>query len=260
MTYQALFLDIDGTILKPDHTYTDLTKEAIMKAKQQGLEVFLATGRAIHEIEDIAQELNIDSLIGYNGAYAIYNGDVIVNEPMKPGMVNDMITISNEQGNDVVLFMYGKNLYTTLDHPGVKYFIDFFNLKHNGLYNKKYNQHILSMTLLNMNSVDPQHFQIDPQVRLAPVHLKGLEHSYDVIRKDVNKGMAVTTLLDKLHIPKDNAIAFGDGMNDKEMLQAVGHGFAMGNAHPQLFRYAKHKTSTVDESGIYAGLQKLGII
>ncbi|HLT57011.1 MAG TPA: HAD hydrolase family protein, partial [Bacillota bacterium] len=73
-------------------------------------------------------------------------------------------------------------------------------------------------------------------------------------------GEAIKKILEHLNIPKEAAIAFGDGMNDKEMLQAVGEGFAMGNANPDLLPYAKHQTATVDESGIYIGLQQLGIV
>lgn len=260
MTYKALFLDIDGTILKPDHTYTDLTKEAITKAQQQDIEVFLATGRPAHEIDDIARDLNINSLIGYNGAYATHHGEVLVNEPMEAERVKDFLNLSKQLGNDIVLYMKGKNLYTSLDNPSTKYFIDFFQIKHNDKFDEKYIHDILSMTLLNMDSIKPHHFNIDPNIHLSPVHLKGLEHSYDVIRKNVNKGEAINVLLNKLQISKNEAIAFGDGMNDKEMLQAVGHGVAMGNAHADLFDYAKYRTTTVDESGIHAGLKKLGVI
>jgi hydroxymethylpyrimidine pyrophosphatase-like HAD family hydrolase len=48
----------------------------------------------------------------------------------------------------------------------------------------------------------------------------------------VNKGEAVKKVLQVLKIKKEQAIAFGDGMNDKEMLEVVGESFAMGNAHP----------------------------
>jgi hypothetical protein len=49
-------------------------------------------------------------------------------------------------------------------------------------------------------------------------------------------------------------------MNDKEMLQTVGESFVMANGDPNLFSYAKHRTTTVDNSGIYYGLKKLGLI
>lgn len=260
MTYKALFLDIDGTILMPDHTYTDLTKEAISRAKEQGIEVFLSTGRPAHEIDELAEALAIDSVIGYNGAYATYHGEVLVNEPMDAETVNAFLDISKTQGNDAVLYMKGKNLFTTLDDPKIKQFIDFFQLQHNDKYNETYNQDILGMTLLKMDDIELDPFKINPNIHLSPVHLEGIEHSYDLIRQTVNKGQAVKVLLDKLQISKEQAIAFGDGMNDKEMLQAVGHGFAMENAHPDLFNYATYRTTTVHESGIYHGLKTLGLI
>ncbi|MGF7013088.1 HAD superfamily hydrolase (TIGR01484 family) [Ornithinibacillus bavariensis] len=61
MTYKILFLDIDGTILNPDHTYHPKTKEAIEQVRSQGIEVFLATGRPENELKEIADELNIES-------------------------------------------------------------------------------------------------------------------------------------------------------------------------------------------------------
>ncbi|HLR51692.1 MAG TPA: HAD family hydrolase [Candidatus Avamphibacillus sp.] len=260
MTYKALFLDIDGTILKPDHTYTDLTKEAIMSAKNQGIAVFLATGRPAHEIANLAEDLGIDSLIGYNGAYATYRGEILVNETMKPDIVKRYLQITKEQGNEMVLYTNKNNLYTTLDHSIVNDFIDLFQLKQNERFDEKYINDILSITLLDMDSVNPKHFNIDSNIHLSPVHLKGAEHSYDVIRKNVNKGEAIKVLLNKLNISSNEAIAFGDGMNDKEMLQVVGHGFAMGNAHTDLFEYARYRTTTVHESGIYNGLRKLGLV
>src|SRR5699024_889822 len=162
MTYKALFLDIDGTILMPDHTYTDLTKEAITKAKQQGIEVFLATGRATHEIEDLALDLGVDSLNGYNGAYAIYQGEVVVNEPKEPQMVNEFVKLSQEHGNEIALFTNGNNLSCSLNHPNIKYFINIFQLQQSEHLDKTNKQDNLCMTLRNMDSENPQHCQTNP--------------------------------------------------------------------------------------------------
>ena len=67
-------------------------------------------------------------------------------------------------------------------------------------------------------------------------------------------------MLDALNISADEAIAFGDGMNDLDMLQFVGHSFAMANGNPKIFEYAKYKTTSVQEDGIYNGLKKLGLL
>ncbi|WP_218240597.1 HAD family hydrolase, partial [Pseudomonas sp. 2822-17] len=87
---------------------------------------------------------------------------------------------------------------------------------------------------------------------MSTVNVDGMrEHAYDVIRESVNKGFAVQKVLDLLGFKKEDAIAFGDGMNDNEMLSLVGNGFAMGNAHPDLLPYANRETTSVTNSGIF---------
>ena len=50
---------------------------------------------------------------------------------------------------------------------------------------------------------------------------------------------------------KDNAIAFGDGHNDIEMLETVGMGIAMGNAKDEVKAKANAVCKPVDEDGVY---------
>ncbi|MCJ7842587.1 HAD family hydrolase [Lederbergia sp. NSJ-179] len=259
-TYQVLFLDIDGTILKPDHTYDASTKKAIKQVQEIGLEVFLATGRPLHEIRDLAKELNVDSFIGYNGALALYKEEPVVNEPMAEETVLNFLEIAKKNGHEMVLYTSEKNYFTSLDKSVVKHFIKMFQLKENNIFTEKVADQILGATLINLTEEDRQLYQFDPTYHLSQVNVEALLHCYDVIRDRVNKGGAISKILDVLQVPKEKAIAFGDGMNDKEMLQTVGEGFAMGNAHPDLFQYAKHKTTSVLESGIFNGLKSLHLI
>ncbi|WJZ03841.1 1-acyl-sn-glycerol-3-phosphate acyltransferase [Corynebacterium freiburgense] len=67
---------------------------------------------------------------------------------------------------------------------------------------------------------------------------------------DATKATGVAWVLEKLGIPASDAVAFGDGRNDIEMLQYVGTGIAMGNADPNVIRAAKWVTGTNDEDGI----------
>ncbi|MFC2947332.1 HAD family hydrolase [Virgibacillus sediminis] len=260
MTYKALFLDIDGTILKPDHTYTESTKNAISQLKENGIEVFIATGRPLHEIMDLAEELNVDSLIGYNGAFAVYQEETIVDEPIDSSIVKDFLDIAKENGHELVLYTNGCNYFTSLEHPFVRQFNDIFQLKKNELFTYDVVDEIIGITIMNISPEEARLYEIEENIRLSIVNVNGAEQAQDLIRKNVNKGEAVKTILQRLDIPKEQAIAFGDGMNDKEMLQAVGEGFAMGNAHPDLLEFAKHQTTSVTESGIFNGLKKLGLV
>lgn len=258
--YKVLFLDIDGTILKPDHTYDESTKYAIREAQRQGVEVFLATGRPLHEIRPLAQELNVDSFIGYNGALAIYQEKTIVNEPINHQIIEQFIQIASENGHEMVLYTSDSNYFTSLEHPAVENFIEMFQLKNNKTYTEEVANKILGATLINLKTSSPEPYEFDPAFHFSQVNIEGLMDCYDVIRDSVNKGEAINKILAIMDIDSNDAIAFGDGMNDKEMLQTVGESFAMGNAHPKLFSYAKHTTLTVSENGIFHGLQSLGIV
>ena len=260
MAYKILFLDIDGTILKPDHTYDDSTKEAIKQLQSQGIEVFICTGRPLHEVMELAEELHVDSYIGYNGAYAVYQNETIIDAPMDAKSVEQFLQVAKENNHEMVLYTNGKNYFTSLDQPFVQTFIDTFQLQHNELYTNETADKTLGVTVMNINHSEENLYEIAPNLRMSQVNIAGIENSYDIIRTNVNKGEAVDRILERLNITKEQAIAFGDGMNDKEMLLSVGEGFAMENGDPELFQYAKHTTSAVTNSGIFNGLKTLGLV
>ncbi|NRG34364.1 HAD family hydrolase [Niallia circulans] len=260
ITYKVLFLDIDGTILTPEDTIQDSTKKAVQLMKEKGLEVFLATGRPLHEISHIGETLAIKSFIGYNGAYAIHNGKDVFRQPMSPDLVTKYLDIANEKGNELILYTNTHNLLSHPEEKMTKQFSEKFHLKQNRAFTLDEKANILGITIINLREEDISLYEDFPDIHLSQVNIDGFRHSYDVISDKVNKGFAVSLILKRLGIEKEASIAFGDGLNDKEMLQGVGEGFAMGNAHELLFSYAKHTTTSVTDSGIYNGLKWLGLI
>ncbi|WP_079509132.1 Cof-type HAD-IIB family hydrolase [Mesobacillus jeotgali] len=258
--YRILFLDIDGTILRPDDSIEDSTRTAINEMKKQHIEVVLATGRPLHEISDLAEELKISSFIGYNGALGIYEKETIFAEPMKPEDVSYILNVASANGHEVVCYTNSKNYLTNLESQSVKTFLKQFHLRQNALFTEDVIGNILGMTIITSGNKGDLLYQFKNGIHLSQVNIEGMRHCFDVIRNHVNKGIGVEFLLKKLGIAREESIAFGDGMNDKEMLAFAGEGFAMGNAHPDLFQHAKHKTTTVTNSGIYNGLKSLGLI
>ncbi|PGV49792.1 HAD family hydrolase [Bacillus sp. AFS037270] len=258
--YKVLFLDIDGTLVTPDNRIEESTKEAVSQVQDKGIEVFLATGRPLHEIDDLAFQLNIRSFIGYNGANAVYKGEDIFQEPLEPSLINRYLTIATEHNHDAVLYTNKENVFTNLEAPVIQKFIEVFHFHKNEAYGPEFNRDVLGITLINLKPEDVPLYESEAGIHLSQVNVEGLKHSYDVIRDKINKGYGIQMLLKYLNIPKESAIAFGDGMNDKEMLQAVRESFAMGNGHPDIFQYAKHKTTDVSNSGIYNGLKTLGLV
>ena len=66
----------------------------------------------------------------------------------------------------------------------------------------------------------------------------------------------MNTVFPEMGIHSENIIAFGDGHNDRSIIEYAGIGVAMGNAVDALKEIAADVTLSCDEDGIAAGLEK----
>lgn len=263
MTHDIVFLDIDGTILKYDHTYENETVEAIHLLQKKGVKVFLATGRPSHEIMSLSEVFSIDHLITFNGAYAQYEDRELFKATFSIEQIQSFVSLAKENGHELVLYTIGKNYYTNLQAKSSQDFIDKLVMKENFQLPTESSEilgGVLGCTLLGVQDADFSPYEIDTNIHFSQVNVDGAKHAFDIIRKNVNKGVAIKSVLEALNINSKRAVAFGDGMNDKEMFHAVGTSFAMGNCHPDLKSYATNTTTSVDDLGVVNGLKQLGLI
>ena len=79
----------------------------------------------------------------------------------------------------------------------------------------------------------------------------------DVMAAGINKGVAVQNVQQLLGISPDECAAFGDYLNDVEMLQAVTYSFAMENAYPELKKFARFSTVSNNDEGVLVGIRRL---
>lgn len=84
--------------------------------------------------------------------------------------------------------------------------------------------------------------------------------SSDLMLWGVNKQVGFQRLLEHIGIPPEDCIAFGDNLNDLEILRFVGVGVAMGNGDPRLQAQSDYVTQAVDADGIYLGLKHFDLI
>ena len=260
--YKIVFLDIDGTIVTADNSIQESTKEAVRQLQNKGIDVVLATGRTLHEIFFLVEELHIDSMIGYNGAYGVYRGQCIWKKPLSGPFVEHFLHIAGEYGHDLVLFSKNRSFWNRIDSPLAAEFMEKFHIQKNAPLTQPAKDEFLSVNVITTGENDYKLYEAFGGVTLARVNiaLQKIKYCYDVVRNEANKGKAVKAFLEHLGIQKEESVAFGDAKNDIEMLKNVGESFAMGNADPELFRYAKHKTTSVEDSGVYNGLKSLGLI
>ena len=82
----------------------------------------------------------------------------------------------------------------------------------------------------------------------------------DVITKEVSKANGIQPLLDYYQKDWSDIVAFGDSMNDYEMIEKAGNGIAMGNAVDKLKEVADYVTRPIEEEGVSFALRHFGYL
>ena len=78
--------------------------------------------------------------------------------------------------------------------------------------------------------------------------------------KGINKSYGMEKYLEYVVLTRKDAIAFGDGPNDLDMLSFAETGVAMGNGLEEVKKLADFVTKDINENGIAYALKELGLI
>ena len=94
-----MFFDIDGTLVSfKSHTVPESARRAIARLREQGVKVFIATGRVLKHVA-IVNEIEVDGYITVNGGYCITSaGEVIFESAFPRATVERVIDLSEQYG------------------------------------------------------------------------------------------------------------------------------------------------------------------
>lgn len=257
MNYKIAFFDIDGTLVNEEKQIPQDTIEAIAELKKSGIEAVIATGRAPYFFQSIAKELGIDSYVSLNGGYVVYQGKPIYKHPIPREQVAQLVQLA--EVNNHTLVFEGDTTFSS-NNPDDTFMLEAVkSLRvelpiHDPEFWRK--EDIYQIFLHNLADQEHPYENAVPGLRYIRWHPSAM----DVLPSDSSKAEGIHAMLKLLNISPEEAIAFGDGLNDKEMLEAVGLGIAMGNSHEELKPYANYITSHVDEGGIVNGLKYAQLI
>lgn len=256
MSEKVIFFDIDGTILDHNKEIPASTRSAIQKLKDLGHHVAIATGRAPFMFEDLRKELDIESFVSFNGQYVVFEGEVIYKNPLKKETLENLLQFADKENHPLVFMSEENMMSTTGEHPFIEQSmgsLKFAAPKENRNY---YLERDIYQTLLFCESKEEERYHHHTDIKLIRWH----ELSTDILPVNGSKAEGIKQLAKRLNIARENIFAFGDGLNDLEMIDFVGTGVAMGNAVESLKEIADFITKPVDENGILYGAEKLGLI
>ncbi|QVK18657.1 HAD family phosphatase [Mycoplasmatota bacterium] len=264
MTYKAIVLDLDGTLMTSKNQIPDKTKNMLIKIQEKGIKVILASGRPMHGLLKASKILQLKK---YGGYLLAYNGGQIID------MKDDSLIFDSYLDMNTILELYDKS---RLLNTSLLAYNDQSILTED---NDQYIQIESEINDLVINQVDnfkdalkttsvkclmtgePTHLA-NVEIQLKAMYQNQLSISrsmpffIECMPKGINKGNCLSILLKKLNIDKNEVIACGDGYNDISLIEAVGLGVAMGNGCKPVKDKAKYITSSNDEDGIVQVIEK----
>ncbi|MEJ9281512.1 Cof-type HAD-IIB family hydrolase [Ureibacillus thermosphaericus] len=254
---KVLFFDVDGTLYNSKKRLPLSAKDAIYQAKRNGYEIAIATGRAPFMIQSILKELEIDTFITFNGQYVVYKNEVIFTDSVPQDDLTEIIEFGSMRNHPVVFIDDEKMIATTEGNKKIEQSLLSLRYPYPEINPHFYKENAVYQTLIFMEEEEEAiYHETFSNVKFVRWH----PYSCDILPKDGSKARGIKKVLEKMNIPIENAIAFGDGLNDIEMLQAVGVGVAMGNAKEQVKKVADVVGEHVDNDGLVKVMKKLEII
>lgn len=264
MKYKIVFFDIDGTLINTKSKIPASTKRAVAELQRNGVITVIATGRPIYEAKKIMEEVQIENIISTNGGQVNINGERIINETVKQEVVEEILSKAYGLGAGVSLLGTEGAHHTDTSHPVYAEFIERFGLTEVRGTNSPQEEvgGIQIITTFLRNVEDEKEFLFAKEhLHMVPWRNHISSGNYiDFYPLKQSKAKGIEIVLDKLGLSSDEAVAFGDGLNDLEMLGHVGMGIAMGNGETRLKEKADLVTEHVDNDGIEKALIKLGLI
>ena len=252
---KALFFDIDGTLVSFNtHKIPASTIQAITKAKQQGIQVYISTGRPYSLINNL-QEIShlIDGYITVNGAYCFIGKQLISCNPIPTEDVLTLIRLADEM-NFACMVVGEKDLVMYNSNDKVDYIfrqlLNVQNMKEDNKVDFIHHQPVLQLTPVISEAEEKL---IMPKLPHC-ISRRWYPDFAHITALNTVKGRGLRAMLEHQGLKKEETIAFGDGGNDIPIIQEAGIGIAMGNANESLKQVADYITASVDEDGISKAL------
>lgn len=249
--------DLDGTLLNEKSEISDRTRLVIRKLIESGVDFAIATGRGIGTVRAFKERIGHDIYLICNNGANIYDKEeeTIFEKVITEDVTEKLIKYFREKKVTYNGF-YKKNLF--IDEGSEESILTIetgFNLVR--LKNAKEFPFMTKMIVKD----DPEIIKelcYDMRSKFSGyVDITiSQPRCLDIVDKDCSKGKGIKLISEKLNIPLESIMAFGDGENDFDMLKVVGHPVVMENGLDIIKEKIENKAGKNIENGVAEYLEK----
>jgi len=259
--YKLVAMDVDGTLLNEKLEISPRTMEAIRKAKEQGIQVTLSTGRMYQSSLPFAQKMGLAiPLINYNGALIKHSvtGETYYHEPVPLPYAQEIIKMVDRMGLQVNVYL-NDNLYVEKINERVEIYTNIAKVKAHAVGSLREFLQSSPTKMLVIGQAE-QLAVLAEEIRRTLGNAVGITKSkaffLEIISPKVNKGQALKVLAEKLGIKREEVVAFGDNYNDVSMIEYAGLGVAMSNGPLEVQAKADLVALSNEEEGVADVIEK----
>jgi 5-amino-6-(5-phospho-D-ribitylamino)uracil phosphatase len=266
--YRLLAIDIDGTLVNSDNELTEATREALLRARQAGVEIVLATGRRYSRVLPLVEPLALNvPLVTASGALVkrAWDHHTLFRAEFLPGALERCLEIVAGENYEAVLyadtFERGFDYYHRGGAAPAELLLEFFDKNEScgrdcpelmtrppaGIFAGFVMGSRDEMTALagaldrHMSELLYIHVLRSPRYR---------GYMCEIAPFGVSKWTGVYRLAEQWGIRPEEICAAGDDVNDIPMIQAAGLGVAMGNALDEVKAAADRIAPSHDSDGL----------
>ena len=256
---KAVFFDIDGTLIDVSVGQIHISgkvRTALNDLKAAGHLIFIASGRPLDFLDAELVNFGFNGFVLMNGAVAVIDNKIIFKDAINQQIIRDVCSYCDKENIEYVLeshpkvylHKHFKLLETFYDSIGIdtKKFERDFNIDDFSTYKIEF--------LTNRDDAGQLYYNLMQMPTLTgitdPFHCQNLE----LYAQKNSKASGILHVLDYLGIDLNQSYAFGDGLNDVEMIKTIGCGMAMENGNPKLKELAKYIVPSVQDDGVAYGI------
>ena len=240
--YRAIVSDMDGTLLNEHHVIGDFTAQTLEHLYDNKVDIILATGRNYFDVSSILKKTKVKEavLITSNGAQAHnLQGELLLNNALPEEIAYQVMNLPFDDNRVCVNSYQADGWFINKDIPELyKYHKDSGFLYEVVDFKQHHGKDTEKVFFIARTPAD----LVELEQRLRQDFGEKISMTYstpiclEVMNKNVSKATALAQVIGQREYGLQDCIAFGDGMNDVEMLAEVGKGCMMGNADPRLIQ------------------------
>ncbi|ELR64077.1 hypothetical protein C942_03158 [Photobacterium marinum] len=237
--YKIVASDLDGTLLTPDHKIAPFTKQVLNQLHHSGKDFIFATGRHHIDVAGMREHLGIPAyMITSNGARVHNsNGDVIYQQDVQPEVIRGIIEMAKADPELKIHIYRNDDWLLNKEDPTLSDFHEEFTYQ---LFDVD-NPPLDGVAKIFFTRDDRSHDKLvewEDRFNADFGDKANIAFStpwcLEVMDAKVSKGHALEAVAKEKGYSLQDCIAFGDGMNDVEMLSMAGKGLIMGTAHDKV--------------------------